>query len=213
MTAEEFEKDISHHIMAERYVYGQHRSWPYVNYHTGGRAFPAYAGNIVEISYTFPHRVTAVYWSSGMITYAPLPEGNHAISYDFTGCYMAKVKIGSNWYAFHIHSSGDTSDPSDCRALWNRFMANSRISEAYVFRPIIPNFEDYQLLFQNKCDRIAHKKVSSLSGCGLITKDNRCYSLILDKDTHAVHRYRTDPIRYRNSNRDCYIRYVDDRII
>ena len=187
-----FNSHIAKGIFTESRFYAKHPKWPYLDYEKRGRSL--YSGNnsFVECGYSFPHNITSVYWITGKISYKHLLVGHTAISYDFMGCYMAKIKIDGFWYIFHIHSSN--GDSSDCKRTWLDFKERyrQRITEIHEFRPIKPNDGYYSILLNNKIERnlssTSNKsKIMDLSGCGIITADNSFYSAIIDRNSHLIY--------------------------
>ena len=66
--------------------------------------------------------LSGVIYRAGMITYVPLPYWPYAaISFEFSGCYMAKLCFRGDWYAFHIATS--TTPADDCKQVWKDFLA------------------------------------------------------------------------------------------
>ena len=50
-----------------------------------------------------PQRLYGVYWRQSNISYYRIAKGADAISFQFTGCYLAKVMYNSDYFVFHIH--------------------------------------------------------------------------------------------------------------
>lgn len=189
MDSSTFDSQIGRHIFAEMGVYGKKPNWPYLDLKHGRKLIYGLSTKFYDNGYSFPHCVSAVYWVDGHITYKFLPIGNTAISYDFMGCYMAKIEIDNFWYIFHIHSSNERN--LDCKEIWKSFITSydRRITSSYVFRPIVPDDSFYTILQRNKIERVfQQKKVECLSGCGIITPDNKFYSAIINKQTHQVYK-------------------------
>lgn len=184
MTEQEFYNDIGHHICAEHMVYGKDRHWPYVN-RTYGPA-PIGTGPFMEFAYSYPHRVTAVFWNDGKVTMASMRPGDTAVSFDFSGCYMARFRMGGRLYACHIHSSTDRG--LDRKADWNAFYTanRSQITDAVLFRPVVPDDEYYALLLHHRMTC----RTRRLSGCGIITPAGDCFAAVIDNHTFQVYEHR-----------------------
>lgn len=188
MTEQEFYKDIGHHICAEHMLYSKNLLWPYVDW-TLGPSPIGDAGSFMEFAYSYPHRVTAVFWGDAKISVASVRPGDTAVSFDFSGCYMARFKMGGRLYACHIHSSSERG--LDRKADWNAFYTanRSQITDAVLFRPVVPDDEYYALLLHHRMT-CQTRQTRRLSGCGVITPGGDCFAAVIDNRTFQVHEHR-----------------------
>ena len=103
-------------------------------------------------------------------------KGADAISFQFTGCYLAKVMYNSDYFVFHIHSS-DSDSTAD---YWNQFIDDNRdrIAEITIFKPAVANEkDDVMFKYLNESD----KGIFTIAG--MITVDNECYEILLNNKT------------------------------
>lgn len=75
-----------------------------------------------SILYNKNEFIVYTHFNAGYIFFNEIiPYNAYAISYDFNGCAMAKVKFTNNrTYVFHIYLDRATAD---CRKYWNSFIA------------------------------------------------------------------------------------------
>ena len=123
-----------------------------------------------------PPRLYGVYWRQSNISYYRIAKGADAISFQFTGCYLAKVMYNSDYFVFHIHSS-DSDSTAD---YWNQFIDDNRdrIAEITIFKPAVANEkDDVMFKYLNESD----KGIFTIAG--MITVDNECYEILLNNKT------------------------------
>ncbi|MBY2902230.1 MULTISPECIES: hypothetical protein [Bacteroides] len=123
-----------------------------------------------------PQRLYGVYWRQSNISYYRIAKGADAISFQFTGCYLAKVMYNSDYFVFHIHSS----DSDSTAHYWNQFIDDNRdrIAEITIFKPAVANEKD-DVMF--KCLNEFDEGVFTIAG--MITADNECYEILLNNKT------------------------------
>lgn len=64
--------------------------------------------------------VQAVFWDEVTRKISIYPVRNDAISFNFSGCIMARFRIHEAYYVAHIHT--DTDRNWDCRKTWADFV-------------------------------------------------------------------------------------------
>lgn len=145
--------------------------------------------------------VTGVFYEQGYNTYMRLSgKDSPAISFEFSGCYMAKMQFKYKWYVFHISTSRDTS--LDCKAAWIDFLSthNQHIQTLVVYNPS----KGSGLLM--KCATMAYKRKQPTMLACVINENNDAYALIYDKNECRVARnliFGCFPERADNNIRQC----------
>lgn len=128
-----------------------------------------------SIVYSFGGPIGVIY-KEGFITFGIINQHMDAISYEFSGCYMAKFFFRGNWYVCHISCKERT--PSDCKDVWNEFVYKYQKDIKYLllFKPT-----SYDIVQQIaiKCNK-DFETSNRFQVCGLITMHNRMYSLCFD---------------------------------
>ena len=103
-------------------------------------------------------RVTSVLWERGKITIYPIYDFEDALSFQFSGCIMAKFKFHNQYYVAHIHV---TKDADDTRKQWTDLIRNTLgLSEITMFKP--------------------SEGVYACEILGVITNNGDCYSIGFD---------------------------------
>lgn len=112
-------------------------------------------------------KVQAVFWDEATKKIAIYPVLNDAISFNFTGCIMARLRICETYYVAHIHT--DRCQDLDCRKAWADFVLKNKniIDELIMFKP-------------------GSKETEPLTGkChGIITRSGQCYTIMIDPNTN-----------------------------
>ena len=112
-------------------------------------------------------KVQAVFWDEATKKIAIYPVLNDAISFNFTGCIMARFRICETYYVAHIHT--DRCQSLDCRKAWADFVLKNKniIDELIMFKP-------------------GSKETEPLTGkChGIITRCGQCYTIMIDPNTN-----------------------------
>lgn len=112
-------------------------------------------------------KVQAVFWDEATKKIAIYPVLNDAISFNFTGCIMARFRICETYYVAHIHT--DRCQDLDCRKAWADFVLKNKniIDELIMFKP-------------------GSKETEPLTGkChGIITRSGQCYTIMIDPNTN-----------------------------
>lgn len=157
---------------------GEQDRWPYIK--------PGRLKGDLEVTdsalspYFMPYGIhydwylSAVLYRPGRITYVPLPYGPYpVISFEFSGCWMAKICFRGVWYALHISTS--KTPQYDCKSQWKSFLSQykSHISAIVMFQPT--TLRD---LFDKSIDLHGNGRPVTLAG--LIAEDNACYTLVYD---------------------------------
>ncbi|WP_294606165.1 hypothetical protein [uncultured Bacteroides sp.] len=136
-----------------------------------------------SIVYSFGGPVGVIY-KEGFITFGIITQYMDAISYEFSGCYMAKFFFRGNWYVCHISCKDGAL--SDCKDVWTEFTYRyqKEIKHLFLFNPI-----DYDIVRQItiKCNGGLNTS-NRFQVCGLITSCNRMYSLCFDTLTGMCER-------------------------
>lgn len=98
------------------------------------------------------------------------------VSFEFSGCYMARFKYDGIYYYCHIFRQSNSS--GDCKNLWNNFLSNhyQHISDIVIFRPNIERIK-------NKLRWISTNSMAHYSICGIIDTNNDCYAAIIEHET------------------------------
>ena len=133
-----------------------------------------------EIAYK-PNSLYGVLFQPNYITYSVLGNINSvAISFQFSGCYMAKIQARDlNYYACHIYSTGEYSS-TDRKEFWHALYANNNFLSCTHFKPIVANSNTddiYKKLNSNRKEFIT---------CGIIDEHNKCFALLLKQDDLSV---------------------------
>ena len=114
-------------------------------------------------------RLDAVLWKPNQVSF--IKSKNDIVSFEFSGCIMAKIRfLDGRTICAHVHC--DSESGSDSRKHFAAYLqANSQnIKSLHAFRPVcgVPD--------------IAHKQFRHpRSVWGVITKENDCYSIVIDK--------------------------------
>lgn len=124
----------------------------------------------------YPPSISAVLFQTGIITYSKMSHNRAVISYEFSGCYMARFKFLDSWYICHICCLGN-NDSGDCKRDWNAF-----IQEYYHRRGEIENLSLFKPTagYDARYYNIYNGFPSQIQVVGLITHDGRCYSIVMD---------------------------------
>lgn len=104
--------------------------------------------------------LSAVIWQSSFVS---LIESHYdAISFEFSGCLMARFKMDGRYYAAHIHCDANRRD--DSRYAWSNFiyLHRNRISDLTIFQP-------------------GHCLGKLKNTWGIIERDGTCYTVILEE--------------------------------
>lgn len=181
MTPDKFQSDYGQLLRAS----GQ--GWPYGSILGGqeegipnigdfGRVFRRYGVN-------YQNQLYGVLYMEGFITYMEIPTGQTpTISYQFTGCYMAKFCLDkSQWYVCHI----STGSGYDRWREWLDFLENysTRISQLVVYKPT-----DDPVLFDALVQVYATGPIGGINLTCVIDAHHDGYALLLDPDTLGVYR-------------------------
>lgn len=141
----------------------------------------------IPCGFSYPGKLTAVLYRSGDIAYANLPAHHAVISYDFSGCLMAKFCLLGVWYVCHITCIGAT-DSSDCKKPWKDFLHlhKNDITQLVMIRPS----DDKRLL--NKMVECADRCRKAFKPCnvtlaGLIAADNSCFVALVDRESGRIY--------------------------
>ena len=97
----------------------------------------------------------AVIYVRSKISIFPIKQNADALSFEFSGCYMATFKYGTQKYAAHIASDGN----NDIKKYWNSIVQRGIITDCVLFEPTEP-LNDF-----------------STSCWGLITSSGDCYTI------------------------------------
>lgn len=160
--------------------YGRISQWPYM-IPDNSQNIPIDDNNIRNkfksnaIGYSFGGPIGVIY-KEGFITFSVIAEYMDAISYEFSGCYMAKFFFRGRWYVCHISCKERT--PSDCKDVWNEFVYEyqKEIKHLLLFKPTSSDIVQQMAIKCNKDFETSNR----FQVCGLITMHNRMYSLCFD---------------------------------
>lgn len=124
----------------------------------------------------YDKEINMVIWQEGYITVAMVGH-HHTLSFDFSGCCMAKYRLNGKIYTAHIHC--DKVKKKDCRRLFIDYINNKHISKDFViFRPLcnIDVFKDFH-------------GISNIMTWGLILNNNHCYTLLCVEEEPVNNEY------------------------
>lgn len=127
-----------------------------------------------SISLSSTSALDSVFWDEHNITVCQ--SNNDVISFNFSGCLMAKTPLTGGNLIFHINCL-DYKHPDDRRYDFAKYLLDSNISCSDL------------TLFQPICDKWIYKQEFLASDnmrfvWGVISRNNECYSLIVDFDTN-----------------------------
>lgn len=155
----------------------RYESWPYVPPINQGANIPITDPNLkrhfVQCEINYDGLLSGVLYREGMITYARLSNREcPAISFQFSGCYMAKLCFRNTWYVFHISTSEWAA--YDRKSEWKAFLSayKNDISAIVMYKPT-----DERALFDIYKDM--HGRQLPVTLAGLITL-SECYTLVYD---------------------------------
>lgn len=103
--------------------------------------------------------VTVVLWHEGLITLQPMSSETDALSFEFSGCTMARFLLKGVYYTAHIHTSDEIHYLNDCKDEWIDYVWQQGITVLTMFRP------DYLRLPNNE------------ECWGLISQEGNCYTI------------------------------------
>lgn len=111
-----------------------------------------------------------VFWVPNQISICK--SNRDVMSFNFSGCLMAKYKADNISNVAHIHCDSDFKD--DCRGNFARFLINNKVNsnDLLLFRPLCDSY-----LYIPPEDSFNRRSVA-----GIITQENRCYSMVLEYD-------------------------------
>lgn len=123
-----------------------------------------------SISLSSTSALDSVFWDEHNITVCQ--SNNDVISFNFSGCLMAKTPFTGGNLIFHINCL-DYKHPDDRRYDFAKYLLDSNIScsDLTLFQPICDDWPYKKAFLPDNVIRCV---------CGLITMDNKCYSLIVD---------------------------------
>lgn len=112
-------------------------------------------------------------YRDGYIYFHEVESNAIAISYEFSGCAMAKITMcNGKKYVFHIFLQGN--DPTDCRRHWNSFVRNGIINgiirDIILFKPFEP--------FKSKARSTREFAI------GVIDANNQCFSIKIENNNN-----------------------------
>lgn len=178
MTPAEFQRDYGRHIARTPAV---DRYNPWVLHLDIPITDPAIRARFRCYGLSYPGAFSAVIYHPGYITYMKLPDPHcAAISYQFSGCYMAKLCFRNEWYVMHIGTAASLRE--DCRTAWMDFLNRYRnqISRLTMIKPNDePPYQQWQDL------KFRHNR-QGLTVAGLFDGRHRGYSLVYDLNNCCV---------------------------
>lgn len=167
-------------------------TWPFVVSRLNGGNFPIPDRDLQDVfvssGINYGGMLYGVFYYPGKITYMPLPNGQcPVISFEFSGCWMAKLCFCGVWYGFHISTSD--SELYDCKSQWMSFLERYKNNISDVKIMFQPTENNKDLL--DKADILHDKRTPGYSRptmvAGLITEDNSCFAFIYDyMSAHVV---------------------------
>lgn len=147
-------------------------SGPNVN---SSNPFPSDSREIALYGYDLGKHASFVPWVDNKISVFETSPDRIAVSYGFSGCYMAKYSIGKKCYISHIQSG-----LGDQKHVWNGFCNRNRGNLVIhaLFRPT--NISDYIYSYRNS--QLRRGIMCTIAG--VIMPDNRCYAVVVNVETH-----------------------------
>ena len=116
--------------------------------------------------------VDAVFWIEGETTYVHCDSGRDVISFNFTGCWMSKLRLDGELFAYHINTNNKGyGGCGDCRKTFVEYLEKneSRIQQFTVFNPF--------------CCEELNFTGDNMDGFpefwGVITREWMCYTLVV----------------------------------
>lgn len=146
-------------------------SGPNVN---SSNPFPSYS-SVALYGYDIGKHASFVPWVDNKISVFETTSDKIAVSFGFSGCYMAKYSINDKCYISHIQSG-----LGDQKHVWNDFCNRNRGNLVIhaLFRPT--NISDYIYSYRN--DQLRRGVWCTIAG--VIMPDNRCYAVVVNVETH-----------------------------
>ena len=142
-----------------------------------------------RISLSSTSALDSVFWDEHNITVCQ--SNNEVISFNFSGCLMAKTPLTGGNLIFHINCL-DYKHPDDRRYDFAKYLLDKKIpcSDLTLFQPI--------------CDKWIYEQEFLASDnmrfvWGVISRNNECYSLIVDLDTN-LEKYKLHSIWLHEKN-------------
>ncbi len=119
--------------------------------------------------------VDFVPWREGFISTYHTFEDKIAVSYCFSGCYMAKYTYRGRCFISHIQSGS-----GDCRQVWNNFYNRNRDSIVVhaIFRPT----DCHDSIYKYKETQMSNGVECTIAG--VILPNNKCYAVLVNIRTH-----------------------------
>lgn len=111
------------------------------------------------------HRVDAVIWCESMVSHMKARPNKYAISFEFSGCFMARYCIGSETHIAHIHCADLSNWNLDARFYWIKHITS--YSKCTIFKPI----DRYEVFGQS---------ARNVECWGVISPKHRCFSLYVE---------------------------------
>lgn len=188
MNAETFYTKYGQHIAnAQRNTtHRKYNKWPYLNLSQDTDIAiqdPGIKRKFIPFGTDYNGSISGVVYMEGKITYVSLPyERYPAISFQFSGCYMAKLCFKGKWYAFHISTSD--SPGMDCKEDWKRFLTlhQADISAIVMCKPT--DKKDY---FDKYGELHIRKRLGNITLACLIDEDNHCYTIVYNVESASVY--------------------------
>ena len=111
-----------------------------------------------------------VFWLSNHISICK--SNRNVMSFNFSGCLMAKYNTSNGYYVAHIHCDSQLSN--DCRSDFVGLLSINQVrsNDLLLFRPLCNSYLYIPEDFRN---------IRSVAG--IITQNNRCYSMVLEYNT------------------------------
>lgn len=175
-----YEENIRPYFMGKKFPFGQPITEPlreaqhFADENVFKRCEITYSANVLY----------GVLYQPNFITYSCLgnTDNSTVVSFQFSGCYMAKFKAeDSNYYACHIYSTNRDYGTNRTEN-WNTLYRNiaSNIQECTLFKPIEAKPDEdnfYRKFNSNRNDFFT---------CGIIDKNNICFTLLLNQNNLKV---------------------------
>lgn len=136
--------------------------------------FPQYS-SVALCGYDLGNNASFVPWIDNNISVYETSPDKIAVSYGFSGCYMAKYSINGKCYISHIQSG-----MGDQKYVWNNFCNRNRTKIVIhaLFRPT--NIDDHVYHYRNS----QLKRGIMCTIAGVIMPDDSCYAVVVNVATH-----------------------------
>ena len=141
---------------------------------TSSNPFSRYS-SIALYGYNIGEHASFVPWIDNNISVFETSPDKIAVSYGFSGCYMAKYSINGRCYISHIQSG-----LGDQKHVWNDFCNRNR--QSLVIHALFRPTDIHDAIYRYKESQL--RRGIDCTIAGIIMPDNSCYAVIVNVATH-----------------------------